>query len=117
MAKIIRRAIGNKKRGAALLLALLQLTVLTFLSLVSFIGGPQSRDGGTRAETPVSAPQQAVAGTDGAGAAQAQAQTDQAPTATAGVQTITAKDLTPAQKSALRKSAHFAKKLYEPLAS
>jgi hypothetical protein len=113
MAKIIQRAIGNKKRGAALLLALLQLTVLTFLSLVSFIGGPQSRDGGTRAETPVSAPQQAVAGTDGAGAAQA----DQAPTATAGVQTITAKDLTPAQKNALRKSAHFAKKLYEPLAS
>ncbi|PYI62288.1 MAG: hypothetical protein DMF07_13965 [Verrucomicrobia bacterium] len=38
MSKLIRRTV--KKRGAALLVAL-QLTALTFLSLISFIGGPQ----------------------------------------------------------------------------
>ena len=108
MSKLIRRTV--KKRGAALIVAL-QLTALTFLSLISFIGGPQSRDGGTPADTQVSAPQ-AQTQTQ---ADQAQTETDQAQTDTA--QPITAKDLTAAEKSALRKSAHFAKKLYEPRAS
>src|SRR5436190_2852237 len=108
MSKLIRRTV--KKRGAALIVAL-QLTALTFLSLISFIGGPQSRDGGTPADTQVSAPQ-AQTQTQ---ADQAQTETDQAQTETA--QPITAKDLTAAEKSALRKSAHFAKKLYEPRAS
>jgi hypothetical protein len=38
MSKIIRRTV--KKRGAALIVAL-QLTALTFISLISFVGGPQ----------------------------------------------------------------------------
>ena len=98
MSKLIRH---TKKRGAALFVVL-QLTALTFLSLVSFIGGPQSRDGGTPAETQVSAP---VAGGADAGISSDQAQTE------------TAQPLTAADKEALRKSAHFAKKLYEPHAS
>src|SRR6266536_2489227 len=92
MSKLIRHA---QKRGTVLFVAL-QLTALTFLSLLSFIGGPQSRDGGTPAETQVSAPAQAQ---------------------TAADQSQTAQPLTAAEKSALRASAHPAKKLYEPLAS
>src|SRR6266571_4252312 len=95
MSKLIRHV---QKRGTVLFVAL-QLTALTFLSLLSFIGGPQSRDGGTPAETQVSAP--------------AQAETD--PTQTQAVQPTTAADLTAAQREALRASAHPAKKLYEPL--
>src|SRR5882762_8045691 len=103
MSKLIRHV---QKRGTALFMAL-QLTGLILLSLFSFIGGPQSRDGGTPAETQVSAPAQAQ--TDAAdetqtAADQDQSQTDRAPSA-------------PASRESLRKSAHFAKKLYEPLAS
>src|SRR5947207_10127850 len=103
MSKLIRH---TQKRGAALFVVL-QLTALTFLSLVSFIGGPQSRDGGTPAETQVSAP---VAGGADAGISSDQAQTETAPP-------LTVADLTAADKSALRSSAVPAKKLYEPLAS
>ncbi len=52
MSKLIRH---TQKRGTALFVAL-SLTALTVLSLVSFVGSPQSRDGGTPAETQVSAP-------------------------------------------------------------
>ena len=38
MSKLIRRTIGIKKRGTALIVAL-QLTFITLLSLVSFVGG------------------------------------------------------------------------------
>ena len=103
MSKLIRH---TQKRGTALFVAL-QLTALTVLSLVSFVGGPQSRDGGTPAETQVSTPV--------AGGADAAISSDQDQTQTA--QPITAKDLTAADKIALRKSAHFANKLQEPLAS
>jgi len=54
MSKLIRRTVGIKKRGTALIVVL-QLTALTLLSLVSFVGGPQQRQSA------------AVAGTDGAG--------------------------------------------------
>src|SRR6267143_2656112 len=104
MSKLIRHV---QKRGTALFMAL-QLTGLILLSLFSFIGGPQSRDGGTPAETQVSAPaqaQQAASDTDALQQSdQDQTQTDRAPSA-------------PASRESLRKSAHFAKKLYEPLAS
>src|SRR6266496_420008 len=73
MSKLIRRTAGTRK-GAALIVAL-QLTALTFLSLISFIGGPQSRDGGTPADTQVSAPQ-----------VQTQTQADQAQTETDPIQ-------------------------------
>ena len=86
MSKLIRHA---QKRGTALFLAL-PLIGLILLSLVSFIGGPQSRDGGTPAETQVSAPAQQAA----SAAADALQQT-----------ALTAADLTAADKSALRKSA------------
>ena len=56
MAKIIRRTV--KKRGSALIVAL-QLTALTLLSLVSFVGGPQQSANKAPADTQVSAPQQA----------------------------------------------------------
>src|SRR5438874_12693587 len=92
MARIIRRTV--KKRGTALIVAV-QLTFLTLLSLVSFVNGPQSRDGGTPADSQVNVAQ------------------DQTQTA----QPLTAADLTAAEKAALRQSAHLAKKLYEPRAS
>src|SRR5882724_5820721 len=96
MSKLIRRTAGTRK-GAALIVAL-QLTALTFLSLVSFIGGPQ-QPVKAPADTQVSAPQ-----------AQTQTQTAQA-------QTETAQPLTATDKASLRKSAVFGKKLYEPRAS
>src|SRR5438552_8138340 len=115
MSKLIRH---TQTRGTALFVAL-SLTALTVLSLVSFIGGPQSRDGGTPAETQMSAP---VAG--GASSAVAPAKeddagisSDQDQTQTDQAHTETAQPLTAADKEALRKSAHFAKKLYEPHAS
>ena len=86
MSKLIRHA---QKRGTALFLAL-QLTGLVLLSSLSFIGGPQSRDGGTPAETQVSAPAQQAA----SAAADALQHT-----------ALTAADLTAAEKTALRKSA------------
>ena len=55
MAKLIRRTV--KKEGTALIVAL-QLTALTFLSLVSFVSGPQ-QSAKAPADTQVSAPQQA----------------------------------------------------------
>ena len=42
MSKLIRRTIDIKKRGTALIVAL-QLTFITLLSLVSFVGGPQQK--------------------------------------------------------------------------
>src|SRR6185436_11858093 len=101
MSKLIRY---TKKRGTALFVAL-SVTALTLLSLVSFMGGPQSRDGGTPAETQVSAP---VAG--GASSTVASAKEDDADTQTAPA-------LTSTDKAALRRSAHAAVKLYEPTAS
>src|SRR5206468_7173897 len=103
MSKLIRRTAGTRK-GAALIVAL-QLTALTFLSLVSFFGGPQ-QPAKAPADTQVSAPQ-----------AQTQTQADQTQTQTDQAQTQTAQPLTAADKSALRKSAVFGKKLYEPLAT
>ena len=85
----------------------LTLTGLTLLSLVSFVGSPQSRDGGTPAETQVSAP---VAGG-------ADADVRPGPDTDRPDQTQTAQALTAADKDALRRSAHFANKLYEPRAS
>ena len=85
MSKLIRRTV--KKRGAALLVAL-QRTALTFLSLVSFIGGPQQSANKATAETDVSGP--------------VQTQTDQAQIETAQPQTQTAQPLTAADKEALR---------------
>src|SRR5438874_12225910 len=119
MARIIRRTV--KKRGTALIVAV-QLTFLTLLSLVSFVNGPQSRDGGTPAVK--SSSSAAVASAKEASAssyssadqtAPDQTETYQAQTQTA--QPLTAKDLTAADKEALRASAIPAKKLYEPRAS
>src|SRR6185503_16107982 len=97
MSKLIRH---TQKRGTALFLAM-QLTGLILLSLLTFIGGPQQSPKAP-AETQVSAPAQAQTDAD---------QTDRAQTETA--QPLIAADLTAAEKSTLRKSAHFAKKLYE----
>src|SRR6266478_2569669 len=105
MARIIRRVVGNKKRGAALIAAL-QIISLILVGFLTFIGGPQ-RSPKAPAETQVSAPAQQVASDTPAQTA------DQTQTA----QPITAADLTAAEKAALRRSAHAAKKLYEPLAS
>ena len=102
MARIIRRAIGNKKRGAALIAAL-QLITLILIGFLSLFGGPHSAKKAP-AETGVSAP---VALTD-------QTQTDQASASTTTAP-IPAKDLTEANKAELRNSAHFGKKLQEPL--
>src|SRR5438093_5729077 len=89
MSKLIRRTTGIKKRGTALIVAV-QLTALTLLSLVSFVSGPQQS-----AKAPADAQMSA---------AQTQTQPAQAPTATV-------------TRDALRASAVFATKLYEPLAS
>src|SRR5436305_11202304 len=99
MARIIRRVVGNKKRGAALIAAL-QIISLMLIGFLTFIGGPQ-RSPKAPAETQVSAP--------------AQAETAPAQDQTEPGQPITAADLTAAEKEALRQSAHLAKKLYEPL--
>src|SRR6266446_2589035 len=106
MARIIRRVVGNKKRGAALIAAL-QIISLMLIGFLTFIGGPQ-RSPKAPAETQVSAPAQQVAS--------AAADALQQPAQTAD-QTETAQPLTAAQREALRASAHPAKKLYEPLAS
>src|SRR5436190_5315259 len=99
MARIIRRVVGNKKRGAALIAAL-QIISLMLIGFLTFIGGPQ-RSPKAPAETQVSAP--------------AQAQTQAAQNQTEQGQIETAQPLTAAEKAALRQSAHLAKKLYEPL--
>src|SRR6266513_6339132 len=89
MSKLIRRT--KKNFGAALLVAL-QLTALTVLSLISFVGGPQQQSPKAPAELGVSA-------------APSQAQTDQA-------QTETTQALTAADKAYLRQSAVYANKVY-----
>src|SRR5438552_2993894 len=99
MARIIRRTV--KKRGAALIVAL-QLTVLTLISLVSFVGGPQ-QSGKAPADSQVKS-------SSSASSYSSADQTDQA-------QTQTAQPLTATDKENLRASAVFATKLYEPLAS
>src|SRR6266446_5992879 len=109
MARIIRRVVGNKKRGAALIAAL-QIISLILVGFLTFIGGPQ-RSPKAPAETQVSAPAQQVA----SAAADALQQPAQTANQTETAQPITAADLTAAEKAALRKSAHLAKKLYEPL--
>src|SRR5438552_13828365 len=111
MARIIRRTV--KKRGAALIVAL-QLTVLTLISLVSFVGGPQ-QSAKAPADSQVKSSSSASSYSSADQTDQTQTQTDQAQTQTA--QPLTAADLTAAQREALRASAHPAKKLYEPLAS
>src|SRR5206468_1301519 len=99
MSKLIRRTAGTRK-GAALIVAL-QLTALTFLSLVSFIGGPHQPANKAPADTQVSAPQvQTQTQAD-----QTQTQSDQAQTQTDQAQTQTAQPLTAADKASLRKSA------------
>jgi hypothetical protein len=93
MSKIIRRIPGRKKEIGAALIVALQLTALTLIGLMApFASGPQQ---------PANAP--------------AEAEMSAAQTQT--VQARTVQPLTPADKSALRKSAVFAKKLYEPLAA
>src|SRR5438034_2017072 len=93
MSKLIRRTV--KKRGAALLVAL-QLTALTFLSLISFIGGPQ-QPAKAPADSQMSGPVQ----TQTAAAAQDQTQAVQAP-------------MTTASHDALRASAVYANKVSGP---
>jgi Bacterial Ig-like domain (group 3) len=94
MSKLIRRIPGRKKEIGAALIVALQLISVTLIGLMlPFGSGPQ----------PVTAPTDSQMS-----AAQSQTQTDQA---------ATVQPLTPAEKSALRKSAVFAKKLQEPLAS
>src|SRR5438067_3792511 len=105
MARIIRRVVANKKRGAALIAAL-QIITLILIGFFSFIGGPRQSPKAP-AETQVTGPAQ-----DQTQTAQDQTQTDQAQAQTD--QAFTAKDLTAAEKGALRRSAHAAKKLYEP---
>src|SRR5207244_5280675 len=98
MPKIHRR---NIKKDSAALVVALQLTALTLISVLHFIGRPHQSANKAPAETQVSAP--------------AQAETAPAQDQTQTAQPFTVADLTAADKSALRKSAHFAKKLYEPL--
>src|SRR5437867_3369717 len=93
MARIIRRVVANKKRGAALIAAL-QIITLILIGFFSFFGGSQ--------QSPKAPAETQVTGPVASGAA-------------AGNQT--ARPQTAAEKAALRKSAHFGKKLYEPLAS
>jgi len=110
MSKLIRRTIGIKKRGTALIVAL-QLTFITLLSLVSFIGGPQQS-----AKAPVGSQTSApVAG--GGLPAEASAKAGDAGTQSAPAQPSTAQAPRAIDKASLRKSAVFAKKLQEPLAS
>lgn len=101
MARIIRRVVGNKKRGAALIAAL-QVIALILIGFLSFFGGPQ-RSPKAPAETPVSAP------------AQGQTQTAEAQTETA--QPLTAAELTAAAKADLRASAIAGTKLSGPYAA
>src|ERR1041384_1929723 len=100
MPKLIRRAV-KKGRGAALIAAL-QIITLILIGFLSLFGGSRQSVHKAPAETQVTGPVAAIAS--------GHAQTETA-------QLRTAKDLTAAEKAALRQSAHFGKKVYEPLAS
>jgi len=96
MSKLIRR---KKEIGAALAVAL-QLTTLGLIGVIAhFAGGPQQ-------VVKAPADSQVTASAQQAASAAADALQNQAPT----VQPLTAAD-----KANLRSSAHFGKKLYEPL--
>src|SRR5439155_23935176 len=97
MSKLIRRT--ARKGGGAALIAALQGIALILIGFFSFIGGPQ--------QSPKAPAETQVTGPIASGAA-AGSQT---------AQPFTAKHLTAAEKAALRQTAHFGKKLYEPLAS
>src|SRR5262245_57157382 len=102
MARLIRRAAGMKKRGAALIVAL-QLTALILTGFLSFIGGPQHSVHKAPADTQMSAPAETQT-------AQDQPQTDQAQTETAQVPAA-------ADKNERRASAIAATKLSGPRAT
>src|SRR5690242_12536070 len=107
MPKLIRRAV-KKGRGAALIAAL-QLITLMLIGFLSFFGGSRQSVHKAPAETQVTGP--------AAGSQTVAADAVAADGADVGAQAqlITAKNLTAADKAALRKTAHFGKKLYEPL--
>src|ERR1700758_5288396 len=101
MSKLIRRTV-RKGGGAALLIALQIMTLTLVGLLMPWATGP--RPNKAPADTEVSAP--LVPATQG--------DQDQTQTQTETAQPVTtAKDLTPAEKAALRRSAHAAKKQYE----
>src|SRR5213594_1047245 len=106
MSKLIRRTV--RKGGGAALLVALQMITLTLLSLI----GPMASGPRHPANPPAGSQ---VQSSSSASSDSSSDQTDQDQTQTA--QPRTAHDLTAAEKEALRHSAHFAKKLYEPLAS
>src|SRR5207253_3080272 len=79
MARIIRRVVGNKKRGAALIAAL-QVIALMLIGFLSFIGGPQHANKAP-ADTQVSGPAETQTAQDQTQTDQAQTETAQAPAA------------------------------------
>src|SRR5437868_5318692 len=88
MSKLIRRTVGMRKGGAALLAALQIISLILIGFLLPFGSGPQQQSADVNAGP----------------------STDQA-------QTALRQPLTAADKRALRASAVFANKLYEPLAT
>src|SRR5438046_5927105 len=90
MSKLIRRTVGMKKGGAALLAALQIISLILIGFLLPFGSGPHQQSTGVDA---------------GEGAEQANTET----------QSAVRQPLTAADKRALRDSAVFATKLYEPL--
>src|SRR5436190_17451984 len=94
MSKLIRRTVGMKKGGAALLAALQIISLILIGFLLPLGSGPNQQSAG-------------VAGSAGEGADQTQTETQRA----------VRQPLTAADKRALRDSAVFANKLYDPLAS
>src|SRR5947209_11431894 len=79
MARIIRRVVGNKKRGAALIAAL-QIISLILIGFLTFIGGPQHANKAP-ADTQVSGPAETQTAQDQTQTDQAQTETAQAPAA------------------------------------
>src|SRR5947208_3641788 len=94
MSKLIRRTVGMKKGGAALLAALQIISLILIGFLLPFGSGPHQQSAG-------------VACSAGEGADQAQTETHSA----------VRQPLTAADKPALRDAAVFATKLYKPLAT
>src|SRR5207253_7116297 len=92
MSKLIRRTVGMKKSGAALLAALQIISLILIGFLLPFGSGPQQHSADVNA---------------GPGTNQAHTET----------QTAVRQPLTAADKRALRASAILANKLYEPLAT